>query len=158
MNTKKKIASPFMMTLCLIGVGMMTFALISSLCMGIESLQTEETSSSAGAYFVMTAVSLFFDLFFLLGLNTCGAVVWVKNDTLYRKGFLFGHKRSCPVSDIQRLDTVPHPRGGTWIYIVDSESGVCENSQRNSYIGLADSPANRKFIATFCERMIREQK
>ncbi|MBQ4112653.1 MAG: hypothetical protein IJD38_07645, partial [Clostridia bacterium] len=106
----------------------------------------------------MAAVSGGFSLFFVWGMNSICCLVWVEDGILHRRGLLFGHRRSCAVNDIQRLEAVSTPRGGSWIYIVDSTPGCYENSLKGSYICLADTPANRRFIASFCGRVIRTYK
>ncbi len=158
MNTKKKIASPFMLALCLVGIGIMAAVCIGSVCMGADALAVCESSSASVAYFVMAAVGGGFTLFFLWGMNNICCLVWVEDGILHRRGLLFGHRRSCAVKDIQRLESVSTYRGGTWIYIVDSQPGIYENALKSSYICLADTPANRRFIASFCGRIIRNSK
>ena len=156
MNTKKKIVSPVMLVVCLLGVGMMTFALVYSLCEGLGDWKTGGTIY--WVYFAMAAVGAAMDLLFLWGMNTICCLVWVEDGILYRRGLLWGYRRSCPVSDIQRLESVSKPRGGAWIFIVDERPGVFEPGMRKSYICLENTEANRRFIATFCGRMIRTRQ
>lgn len=158
MKTKKKIASPSMLAVCLIGAGIMTALCIGAVCMGVDALESTETQTTAGAFFAMAAVSGGFTLFFLWGMNSICCVVWVEDGILHRRGLLFRHRRSCAVNDIQRLESVTTPRGGSWIYIVDSAPGCYENGLKSSYICLADTPANREFIASFCGRVVRTYK
>lgn len=158
MNTKKKIAAPVMLVVCLIGVGIMAVCCIGTVCWGLDALEGAETESTAGTYFGMAAVSGGFSLFFVWGMNSICCLVWVEDGILYRRGLLFGHRRSCAVNDIHRLESVSTPRGGSWIYIVDSAPGCYENGLKSSYICLADTPANREFIASFCGRVVRTYK
>lgn len=158
MNTKKRIASPSMLVICLLGMGIMVAACAATVCMGADALAAEEAKAVAGAYFAMAAVCAGFALFYLLGMNAVCSLVWVENGILYRRGLLFGHRRSCVVSDIQKLELVAPLKGGRWIYIVDSQPGVYKNLGKHSYICLEDTAANRAFIASFCGRIIRERK
>ena len=156
MNTKKKIVSPVMLVVCLLGVGMMTFALVYSLCEGLGDWKTGGTIY--WVYFAMVAGGAAMDLLFLWGMNTLCCLVWVEDGILYRRGLLFRYCRSCSVSDIQRLESTTTPRGGSWIFIVDSQPGVFEPGMRKSYICLENTEANRRFIASFCGRVVRTYK
>ena len=158
MNTKKKIAAPVMLVACLIGVGIMAVCCIGTVCWGLDALAGAETESTAGTYFGMAAVSGGFSLFFVWGMNSICCLVWVEDGILYRRGLLFRYCRSCSVSDIQRLESITTPRGGSWIFIVDSQPGVFEPGMRKSYICLENTETNRRFIATFCGRMIRTRQ
>ena len=158
MSTKKRIASPLMLAVCLIGIGMMAAACVYSVYAGVEILSDSGAGGAVGAYFGMAAVSGGFTLFFLWGMNSICCLVWVEDGILHRRGLLFGHRRCCAVNDIQRLEAVSTPRGGSWIYIVDSAPGVFENALKSSYICLENTTANRAFIASFCGRMIRPRQ
>ena len=143
MNTKKKIVSPVMLVVCLLGVGMMTI-----LCgLGVVGCARSLTAG----HIVLTALCGTGGLFFLCGANIFGCLVWVEDGILHRKGLLFGLKRSCPVEGIQRIETVcPSRKSPTTIYIVDKNPGrYGENATPKSYIGLTDTPANHAFIASF---------
>ena len=156
MNTKKKIAAPVMLVACLIGIGLMIGICIGSVCLGVEALQAE--AAEVAVYFSMAVAGAGFVAFFLCGMNTVCCLVWVEDGILHRRGLLWGYRRSCPVSDIQRLESVNKPKGGSWIFIVDSQIGTYEPGSRKGYICLENTEANRRFIATFCGRMIREKK
>ena len=75
MNTKKRIVSPVMLVVCLFGIGMMTFALVYSLCEGLSDWKTGGTIY--WVFFAMAAGGAAMDLLFLWGMNTLCCLVWV---------------------------------------------------------------------------------
>lgn len=117
-----------------------------------------ETDRMGAVTPIMTILGAAMWFLVLLCINYGGCLIWVEDGILYRRGFLFGHRRCCAVKDIQRFESVSSPRGGSWIYIVDSAPGCYENALKSCYICLEDTAANRAFIASFCGRVIRTYK
>ena len=163
MNTKKRIFSILLLTLSLLVLAITSFLLIWTITDCVDIL----TSDNAPAEDVTPATALTLTILcgamwflFLLALNWGGCLIWVEDGVLYRRGLLFGLKRSCAVGDILRLRRVSgYGKGFPIIYIIDRNPGRCgENAFKKSYICLIDTPANRKFIASFCDKKIKNKE
>ena len=158
MNTKKKIASVSLLIITLIGVSLFCAGL--ALCVG-EALPVWQTCAISDAivwvYVGMAAGYVGFILFFLFGMNRLCCLVWVENGILQRRGLFFGYRRTCPVENIQTIRSVWQYGGGRYLFLMDGEAGICKHGDKKCYICLTDTPANRRFILSFCRKMIQEK-
>ena len=158
MNTQKKIASIPFLIVTLIGVAFMMGMLILCVTEALPYWQTCEINEPiVWVYVGMAAAVIGLILFFLFGMNRVCCLVWVENGILHRRGLFFGYRHSCPVESIQAIRSVWQYGGGRYLFLVDNEAGICKPGDKKCYICLQDTPANRRFISTFCRKLIREK-
>ncbi len=133
-----------------IGALVMGFACVGCIMNGLGIWQAASgEASSPSEYYFFAGLCGIAVLLLLWGMNNGCSLVWVEDGVLYRRGLFFGNRRSCPIKDIQRVDTFNAGKGMRWLYIVDSQPGIYECMLKKSYICLADTEANRQFIRSF---------
>ena len=161
MKTKKRVYLPFLAGL--LGILFIFFCVLMTIeCISIltEGEAAFPSAHSTEFYIILLFFTGLSCLFLLWGVNFLGCLIWVEDGILHRRGLLFGLRRSCPVQNILRLRRVSLGRKTpTLIYIIDKNPGTYgENAFKKSYICLIDTPANRDFIFSFCDKKIRDKK
>ena len=148
--SKKKLSSPLMLGVCLVGT------LLSGIAAAVgfmESLSFWKSFAkdplSAVFMTAMVVLAIGVALFFLYGMNRICPVVWVEDGILHRRGLFFGYRRSCPVEGIQRIVSVLPTTGEKALFFEDGQAGVYIPGNKACYISLKDTPANRRFVADF---------
>ncbi len=162
MNTKKKMYSVLLLVVSLIALLPVTALLIWTIsdCIGILASGNASEDVPPAVALIMTILCAAMWFLCLLCVNYGGCFIWVEDGILHRRGLLFGLKRSCAVDDILRVRVVPtQPKNPDLIYIIEKNPGKCwQNISKKSYICLVDTPENRAFIESFCEKKIKRKK
>lgn len=163
MNTKKRIFSILLLTLSLLVLAIMSFMLIWAITDCVDILTSDNTTDedmTPTTALISTILGGAMWFLSLLTVNWGGCLIWVEDGILYRRGLLFGLKRSCAVEDILRVRVVPTPRKNPdLIYIIEKNPGKFhQNISKKSYVCLEDTPENRAFIESFCNKKIKRKK
>ena len=163
MNTKKRIFSILLLTPSLLFLAIMSFMLIWAITDSIDILTSDNTPAedvTPATALISTILGGAMWFLSLLMVNWGGCLIWVEDGILYRRGLLFGLKRSCAVEDILRVRVVPTPRKNPdLIYIIEKNPGKFhQNISKKSYVCLEDTPENRAFIESFCGKKVKRKK
>ena len=163
MNTKKRIFSILLLTLSLLGLAIMSFMLTWAITDCVDILTSDNTTDddmTPTTALISTILGSAMWFLSLLMVNWGGCLIWVEDGILYRRGLLFGLKRSCAVGEVLRVRVVPTPRKSPdLIYIIKKDPGKFhQNISKKSYICLEDTPGNRAFIESFCGKKIKRKK
>lgn len=83
------------------------------------------------------------------GTNHWCSWVWLEDGFVKRRGFLCGYKRQTSVKDIKCVKLERVIKSGNYLFLVDGEKGDFSAISGKSYIFLANTKRNRRFLATF---------
>ena len=75
--------------------------------------------------------------------------VWIENGYIKRRGLLWGYKRQTSVKDVRGVKLERIRKLGGCLFLVDGEKGDFSAISGKSYIFLANTKRNRRFLANF---------
>ena len=142
----KRIISCHKYGLMILSFWCILFLFFSVLGLSLEMLELVE-EKGAGFFAFCFFLCLFF--LFLWFLNRLACVVWMENNTVKRKGLIYGFYKECSVSSIQSVMIQRAWREGDFIYLVDDSVYKFDRMKRDSYICFCKTKKNINFLRTF---------
>ena len=151
----KKIISCHKYGFILLSFFSIVFLVFSLIGLGFEIFGLVE---ERGAGFF--ACGIFLCLFFILlcVFNRFACVVWIENNTVKRKGLIYGFYKEIPVSSIKGVIIQRAFREGDFIYLIDASSHKFDRTKNDSYICFCKTKKNLKLLRTFWTETIANEE
>ena len=142
----KKIISCHKYGLIILSFWSISFLIFALLGLGFEMFELVERK---GAGFFACGIFLCLFFLFLWFLNRLACVVWIENNTVKRKGLIYGFYKECAVPSIQSVVIRHAFREGDFVYLVDGSIYRFNRTKKDSYICFCKTKKNLKFLQTF---------
>ena len=96
----------------------------------------------------------------IIALNRGGCTITYNdaNNTLYRKGYIYGYKSQVAVSEIKEIIIVQLPKEPATYVLLDASHTVYSGFDKKSFFKIEKNKKNREFIEQFWDKPIKEYK
>ena len=94
----------------------------------------------------------------IIALNRGGCTITYNdaNNTLYRKGYIYGYKSQVAVSEITEIIIVQLPKEPATYVLLDTSHTMYSGFDKKSFFKIEKNKKNREFIEQFWDKPIKE--